>query len=484
MNRYILLLMLFYMFAASAEGAPQNEQTNNHKVSHPLIEFSKKYMINDIGANQSMFKSNESLNIESIEYQGYNGSEFMTSFKTDFIYQAGYRTETRYYSKVDQTLELDSREVYEYGEEKLISLTNQLAYGEEFENDYRTTFTYQQTGGKVYLNETLYQIWSTGSSDWENDERMEFTVSDGALTGGESSLWDGTQWGPYERFILEEQESNLYLIYQDYTGSEWVNSDRQIYDNFSIDELYSIFSEEINAIDTGSLLVFAELLPDYTEQMWDGNGWVDTSRQVTETEYIWGTGQIAGKVITGQIYDAEWVTNTEVRITYQDGKPSDLILNTIDESETPELVAVYAEEFQYDDQGLLKYVIEKYPVGETMKATSGTELVIIGRSVLEWSGAPTSVEDGAKPYTFSLGNAYPNPFNPSTVIPFQLGRSGEISIRVFDMLGRDVITLANGIYPAGNHTVRFDASGLSSGMYLIRLDAPEYRETRRVTLLK
>lgn len=478
--------MFVCAIAVPVLGIPQIEQANKQKITHPLVEFSKKYNLDSRTSVQPMFKFNESFTLESVEHQGWNGSEFISYYKTDFIHQGGNRTETRHYYKWEagDNWDIDSREVYVFADNRLLSVTSQIVIEEEYVNDSRTLSTYQMIGDYAYLYETLDQFWNEDISDWENEERIEFTASDGELTGGESSAWDGTQWILYERFVLEEQDNDLHLTYQDFTGTEWINNERQIFENFSIVEMYLLFTEEMNILETGSFLTLAELLPDYTEQAWDGNEWADINRQVTEIEYIGETGQVAEKIIKGEQFDGEWITFSEVNIAYLDGKPHEMVLFSAEESENAELIPVFGEEFEYNEEKHLRFIFQKQPANESSKALDSNDLITVGRLVLEWGGASTSIGDETKPVTFSLGNAYPNPFNPSTVIPFQLGAAGDISIRVFDMLGRDVASLVNGTYPAGNHTVRFDAPGLSSGVYLIRLDAPGYQETRRVTLLK
>ncbi|RPI04251.1 MAG: T9SS C-terminal target domain-containing protein [Ignavibacteriae bacterium] len=64
---------------------------------------------------------------------------------------------------------------------------------------------------------------------------------------------------------------------------------------------------------------------------------------------------------------------------------------------------------------------------------------------------------------------YPNPFNPNTIIRYQLLSTGEVGLKVYDILGREIRTLADELQKAGEHTVNFNASGLSSGMYFYRL---------------
>jgi len=85
---------------------------------------------------------------------------------------------------------------------------------------------------------------------------------------------------------------------------------------------------------------------------------------------------------------------------------------------------------------------------------------------------------------FRLGNAYPNPFNPVTTIPFSLVRPMEIEITAHDVLGRTVAVLARGYYSSGVHTVEFGGAQLSSGSYLIELRAQGQSVCAPAVLLK
>ncbi len=75
------------------------------------------------------------------------------------------------------------------------------------------------------------------------------------------------------------------------------------------------------------------------------------------------------------------------------------------------------------------------------------------------------------PKVFSLDQNYPNPFNPSTKITFNLATDSKVTLKVFDILGQEVMTLLNGNLVAGGHEVNFNASGLNSGVYFYRIDA-------------
>lgn len=101
-------------------------------------------------------------------------------------------------------------------------------------------------------------------------------------------------------------------------------------------------------------------------------------------------------------------------------------------------------------------------------------------------GVTSSEGDSELPTTHALEQNYPNPFNPATTIRFQLPQAEQVTLRVFDVLGREVAALLDDAsMTAGAHTVRFDATGLTSGVYLYRLEAgASFVQTRRMLLVK
>lgn len=97
---------------------------------------------------------------------------------------------------------------------------------------------------------------------------------------------------------------------------------------------------------------------------------------------------------------------------------------------------------------------------------------------------PVSTEPNGKPQKFTLHQNYPNPFNPTTNISFVLPASGAVSVKVYDVKGRHLQTLADRPMPAGEHTLTFDASSLPSGVYLYKIETQSGSLTKKMTLIK
>ena len=107
-------------------------------------------------------------------------------------------------------------------------------------------------------------------------------------------------------------------------------------------------------------------------------------------------------------------------------------------------------------------------------------------SVLLNTSTITGIRDEIKlkPNNFSLNQNYPNPFNPTTTISYQLSAISRVTLKIYDILGREVTTLVNEEQPAGNYKINFDASRLASGVYFYRIVAGDFIQTKKMVLLK
>jgi hypothetical protein len=98
----------------------------------------------------------------------------------------------------------------------------------------------------------------------------------------------------------------------------------------------------------------------------------------------------------------------------------------------------------------------------------------------------TDVENQSSliPVETSLKQNYPNPFNPSTTISYSLSKGSYVKLRIFNILGKELTTLVNGFQSAGNHSARFLASNMASGVYFYRLEAEGYTSMKQMLLIK
>ncbi len=85
---------------------------------------------------------------------------------------------------------------------------------------------------------------------------------------------------------------------------------------------------------------------------------------------------------------------------------------------------------------------------------------------------------------YQLAQNYPNPFNPATLISYTLPYNGFVTLKVYDVLGREIQTLVNGFQEAGAHSVNFNASGLASGVYMYKMEAGNYSSLKKMVVIK
>ena len=138
--------------------------------------------------------------------------------------------------------------------------------------------------------------------------------------------------------------------------------------------------------------------------------------------------------------------------------------------------------FEYSNGGLHAGVRSETTDNRTLFLAFGFESIdtqenrdsVMARAVHYLLYGSTAIDDpigGITPNEYTLGQNYPNPFNPETVIPYSLASRSSVTLRVFDVLGREVAVLASGTQEAGRHVARWNASELSSGIYFYQLEA-------------
>jgi hypothetical protein len=108
-----------------------------------------------------------------------------------------------------------------------------------------------------------------------------------------------------------------------------------------------------------------------------------------------------------------------------------------------------------------------------------------GGSIYRVDQTLTSVQNQMSvPHAFALDQNFPNPFNPTTTISYSVPKTAHVTLKVYDLLGKEVAVIVNELQDAGPHQTRFDASIFPSGVYFYRLKTGEYMQTRKLVLIK
>jgi hypothetical protein len=134
-------------------------------------------------------------------------------------------------------------------------------------------------------------------------------------------------------------------------------------------------------------------------------------------------------------------------------------------------------------KGTYTYDVNNNMIKAIWQLWDGSNWVNSGRTL--YSYIPTDVNEfTGEVNTYSLSNNYPNPFNPSTKIEFQIPELSFVSLKVYDVLGNEVATLVNEEKTVGNHTVEFNAANLPSGIYFYQINTGDFVQTKKMVLLK
>ena len=362
--------------------------------------------------------------------------------------------------------ESSSRTSYNYSGGQLVSDTFELFENGAWTGNSRTLYTY--SGGE--LVEALSQTFANGA--WVNEDRTTLTYSNGQISSAVTQEWDGSTWVNADRFSVEQQGNDVVFANQEWDGSAWVNTSRSIFSDTTIEELFESF---LALTSDNAEAGFSALLgfPDSIFQEWDGSQWVNSSRQTSVRD----AEERPLSVQFDMWEETSWVPQSRYVITRSNqGRITKLEVESFDGTDwSTSLVETHT----YNNAGLLAEIVTQFDFGEF------GGLQNFSRYLFEWTGgAGTAVAEAALPESFLLQSIYPNPFNPQATVKYRLDRPSYARISIHDALGRQVGVLAEGVHAAGDHEIRFDAANRPSGTYLIRLETPSGEHTRTVTLVR
>jgi len=231
------------------------------------------------------------------------------------------------------------------------------------------------------------------------------------------------------------------------------------------------------------------VLPDYTE-LYAGDL---TGQTLTPGLYKWGTAVLVsegGVTISGSSTDV-WIFQIAQNLTLANGA----MVNLIGGAQSSNIFWQVAGQVTIGTTAAMKGIILCQTLIEIQTGASlngGRALaqtaVTLDANAISESFIQSSVENNEVPCVYSLEQNFPNPFNPSTNIQYTIGNAGSVSLKVYDVLGREVATLINNNQKAGTYTILFNTGeekcNLFSGLYFYRLETGSFVSTKKLILMK
>lgn len=351
----------------------------------------------------------------------------------------------------------------------LESVTQQYFYNDSWTSSNRTLFTYDNSSNSYEELEQLYYFEA-----WLDFSKSEYTFTpegyplentnyeSSGISFQESSntVYHYASDNKVDSVVFTETDEEV--LYKDVTILNYITTDSIfIQENSYQDGVYvesyegSIVYKDGNLVityddtrDTYFDLNFDDLIKDVTtfsryqsylyEEKNSSDEWEPVEKDIYEKEN--------GKFISGAFYiyeNNDWVLETKHNFNYEYNR----------------LTSVVDSSF-YNDY------------------------VDINRSLFEYTEAVSNENEELVTQNFYLHQNYPNPFNPITTIPYTLNNTQRVTLDVYNILGQKVVQLVNGIQSSGNHNVSFDASNLTTGIYVYRLQSGELSVSRKLLLIK
>jgi len=308
-------------------------------------------------------------------------------------------------------------------------------YGIAIGEDNHVWFGFQEAGLSRLSPDSVWTTYQESSFPMDNSIRDVYADSDGNIwTAAIGGLYrfDGALWTGFTSDNSDLPNNNVYSVIQDLSGDYWVGTDSGVC-HFDGATDWTCYTSQNSGLAPGQVASLAV----------DSNG------------YVW-----CGHV-TPQERDSVWVSWFD-GITWAkiDINNSDIVRDI--------KVSCLAVD----------------PGGDVWVGTSGE-----GISRIRMTTAVFDDESGTLPLDYSLAQNYPNPFNPTTKISYVVPSRSAVTLHVYDILGRRVTTLVNDVRTAGTHSVVWDGSDtngrrVASGIYLYRLSAGDFAQTRKMILLK
>lgn len=369
-------------------------------------------------------------------------------------------------------------------------------------NKYKDSYTYD---GNNNQTEWLYQTWD--GSAWRNNSKTSYTydVNNNLI---EALVQTGPAWENTWKYSYTYDANNKLIetLGQHWDGSHWVIKFKIFYiyggSNYLIEALVQTWEglTWVNYCKDSYTYDANNNLTELLEQYWSGSAWLnmwkysytyDGNNNLTEYFYqYWNDYDSTWQNLEKYLYTYDG-NNTLTEELYQLGQgfvwenflktfyTYDINNNQIEalcyRCDGSGWVFYYKASYTYDGNNNLTELL--WQVWDGFGWVDNRKLI--------YSYIPTDVKESTGEFNdYSLSNNYPNPFNPSTTIRYSIPTTSQVTIKVFDIIGNEIETLVDEEMSLGKYEVKFNGSGLSSGIYFYKIAVGNFVETKKMILLK
>lgn len=356
--------------------------------------------------------------------------------------------------------------------------------------DFATIKYNAATGGEVWVSR-----YNGGSSDEANEVAVDdsgnvivigqsrtTTVTDYATVKYNSAgaqqwvrLYNGKGYQDTPLALFVDVSRNIYVTGFSYGSTGFFDTDIATvkYTSFGEEEWSVRYNGTANGADDGRAIVVDG----------SGNVYVAGSSQGTGTQFDYVT--IKYEQVLLPLDDAiQELSNDVQNLPLSAGNKNALnskLQNAIAKYNSGDLIAARNLLYAFINQ------LNQFVASGSLTATQAQRLIDYAMEIIaeiNFLLAKTADSSTQVPEEFALFQNHPNPFNPATVINWQLPVNSHVTLKIYDILGKEVVTLVDEIKEAGSYSVRFNASNLPSGRYLYKLEAGSFVESKKMLLIK
>lgn len=345
---------------------------------------------------------------------------------------------------------------------------------------------------------TEWLILDNSGSGWSNYFRnVYFYDFENKLMLEVGLAWNMTEWDSLTQIeYIYSQGNVLRYILQSYTANGWENTSRTNYEYDTLGNVKKIILETWinndwqNSDQASYFYRYQNLLDSILFKTWDGNAW---QNYIKSTFYYIENREDADSIITKSWTGTSWLNYMKRLPKYDLNHNQIEVVDQIwssDNWENSVKVLYSYNQYNYIETAFCKiWQNQQWIDGDDIilfANPDGFRVGFFSNRVFAYYSPVTSIDENMTPFPneYYLYQNYPNPFNPATTINYQLPQTGFVTLKIYDILGKEVATIVNEQKSQGRYSVNFNAARLASGVYLYQIRVNDFVSSKKMLLLK